>query len=294
GRPINKGRKGAGLLASVSPILRGYGMSVDVHRHGRGSIVALHSFRGGTGKTSITASLALAVAQHGARVAIVDTDLQSPGLHVLFNLAEDTLGRTLNGFLWGAYDIEHASFDIGAQLNTRAGRPITHPDSFFLVPASIKAGEISRILRSGYDVNLLDAGFRRLLEKLDLDYLFVDTHPGIQAETLLCLSVSDLVIVVLRPDQQDFQGTAVTIEVARKLAVPNLLLVINSVLESFDVEQVRLQAEETYAATVAGVLQRSDDLLRLASSDVFGLCFADHPWTREIGSIADRMLSMAH
>ena len=37
-----------------------------------------------------------------------------------------------------------------------------------------------------------------------------------------------MVVLILRPDQQDFQGTAVTIEVARKLNVLELLLVVNT------------------------------------------------------------------
>ena len=45
--------------------------------------VAVHSFRGGTGKSNITANLAVTVARQGRRVAIVDTDIQSPGVHVL-------------------------------------------------------------------------------------------------------------------------------------------------------------------------------------------------------------------
>ena len=36
-------------------------------------------------------------------------------------------------------------------------------------------------------------------------------------ETLLSIAISDVFVLVLRPDHQDFQGTAVTVEVARKL-----------------------------------------------------------------------------
>ena len=33
--------------------------------------------------------------------------------------------------------------------------------------------------------------------------------------------------VILRPDQQDFQGTAVTVDIAKSLGVPELRLVVN-------------------------------------------------------------------
>ena len=63
-----------------------------------------------------------------------------------------------------------------------------------------------------------------------MDYLFIDTHPGLNEETLLSITISDVLVLILRPDQQDYQGTAVTIDVARKLEVPKLLLVVNKLV----------------------------------------------------------------
>ncbi len=47
-------------------------------------IVSVHSFRGGTGKSNTTANVAAILASLGQRVGVVDTDIQSPGIHVLF------------------------------------------------------------------------------------------------------------------------------------------------------------------------------------------------------------------
>ena len=52
-------------------------------------IIAVHSFRGGTGKSNTTANLAALVALAGHRVGIIDTDIQSPGIHVIFSLDQD-------------------------------------------------------------------------------------------------------------------------------------------------------------------------------------------------------------
>ena len=49
-------------------------------------IIAAHSFRGGTGKSSIIANTAACLACKGKRVCIIDTDIQSPGVHVFFGL----------------------------------------------------------------------------------------------------------------------------------------------------------------------------------------------------------------
>ncbi len=247
-------------------------------------IVSVHSFRGGTGKSNMTANLATTVALGGRRVGIVDTDIQSPGIHVIFGLEEVQITRSLNDFLWGNCQIEETAYEIPLPAVAARGGVV------FLIPSSIKAGEIARVLREGYDVGMLNDGFHALIEQLRLDYLFIDTHPGLNEETLLSIAISDYLVLILRPDRQDFQGTAVAVEIARKLNVPELLLVVNKVLPSMDFAALRQKVEATYKATVAGVFPLSEDMLRLASSGLFCLLHPDHPFTREIQSVARQLV----
>ncbi len=248
-----------------------------------GKIVSVHSFRGGTGKSNLTANLSTALALTGKRVGIVDTDIQSPGIHVIFELEENQVNRALNDYLWGNCAIEDTAYEITpAAVAARGG-------VLYLIPSSIKAGEIARVLREGYDVDRLGEGFQALLDKLRLDYLFIDTHPGLNEETLLSLAISDALVLILRPDRQDFQGTAVTVEVARKLEVPNLWLVLNKVLSSMDPAALKQRVEDTYRAPVAAVLPLSEDMLRLASGGVFCLHHPDHPLTHEIRALAEKI-----
>src|SRR5580704_8493899 len=233
-------------------------------------IVSVHSYRGGTGKSNMTANLASTVASEGLRVGIVDTDIQSPGIHVLFGLDETRINRSLNDYLWGQCAIEDTAYNLAIpQVVARKG-------TVFLVPSSIKAAEIAKVLREGYDVGLLNDGFQALLDKLNLDYLFIDTHPGLNEETLLSIAISDVLVLILRPDKQDFQGTAVTVEIARKLQVPNLFLVVNKALPSMEAAGLRQQVEYTYNAPVAGILHESDDMLNLASGGLFSLLHPEH------------------
>jgi MinD-like ATPase involved in chromosome partitioning or flagellar assembly len=62
---------------------------------------------------------------------------------------------------------------------------------------------------------------------LSLDVLLIDTHPGLNEETLLSIVISDILVVVMRPDKQDYEGTGITVTVARELKVPNLMLIVN-------------------------------------------------------------------
>ena len=251
-----------------------------------GKIVSVHSFRGGTGKSNITANLAVSIARNGSRVGIVDTDIQSPGIHVLFDVDIEKISHTLNDYLWGKCSIEEAAVDVSPFLLLQNGKSAVAPGSVYLIPSSNKAGEIARVLREGYDVGVLNDGFRDLIKGLKLDFMFIDTHPGLNEETLLSIAVSDILIVILRPDKQDFQGTAVTVEVARKLQVPNLILVVNKILLDFDFEDVKRQVESAYQATVVGLLPLSLDMIRLASAGIFYLKNPDHSISKEIDKIA--------
>jgi septum site-determining protein MinD len=256
-------------------------------------IISIHSFRGGTGKSNTTANLAATLARMGKRVGVVDTDIQSPGIHILFGLDDERLDRCLNDYLWGDCPIEDTAYDVSDRLGVDGGELAVIGGGVHLVPSSVKIGEITRVLREGYDVGVLNDGFRELGERLGLDYLLIDTHPGLNEETLLSITISNVLVLVLRPDQQDFQGTAVAVDVARKLGVPEILLVVNKVLADYDREAVRAEVERTYELPVAGLLPLSEDVVRLASAGVFCVKQPDHPIAGEIARIAERVVASA-
>ena len=128
-------------------------------------IISIHSFRGGTGKSNSTASLAAIVARHGYRVGIVDTDIQSPGIHVLFGFDEQKIKYSLNDYLWGKCRIEETAYNVTTVLQ-KTGKPHSQ---IYLIPSSIKAKDITKVLREGFDFNLLNDGFQELIDTLNLD-----------------------------------------------------------------------------------------------------------------------------
>jgi MinD-like ATPase involved in chromosome partitioning or flagellar assembly len=254
-------------------------------------IICIHSFRRGAGRSNLTANLAVTIAQAGHRVGVIDADIQAPGAHILFGLDEEKLDKALNDYLWGNCAIEETAYDLSFLLQVGEGQVAVMSGGIYLVPSSIKAGEITRTLREGYDVGLLGNGFRNLVHRLRLDYLLIDTHPGLNEETLLCIAISDVLLILLCPDPQDYQGTAVTVDVARKLEVPRMMLVVNKVLPAFDLDTVRQEVERTYGAPVAGIMPLSEEMLRLGSRGVFCLQFPDHPLSQRIREIAERIMA---
>ncbi len=248
------------------------------------TIVSIHSFRGGTGKSNAAANLATVLAAKGQRVGVIDTDIQSPGIHVLFGLAGDDVAASLNDFLWRGCDIEDAARDVTPRLAPGEGR-------IFLIPSSIQPGEITRALREGYDAQRLALGLRRLVTELRLDTLLIDTHPGLHEETLLSLVISHVLLILLRPDQQDYEGTAVTVKVAQGLQVPRMLLVVNKTPSAFDPEAVRRKVEDTYGCPVAAVLPHSEEMMTLASEGIFVLRYPEHPLTALYQQVAAALVA---
>jgi MinD-like ATPase involved in chromosome partitioning or flagellar assembly len=248
-------------------------------------IISIHSFRGGTGKSNTVANVAALLAARGLRVGVVDTDIQSPGIHVLFGLHGEEISHALNDYLWGGADIQQVALDVTRRLGgALEGR-------LFLIPSSIKPGEITRVLREGYDAQLLTRGFRELVDTLHLDVLLIDTHPGLNEETLLSIVISHALAIILRPDQQDYEGTGVTVAVARKLDVPRMLLIVNKVPAAFDPAEIQARMEQAYDCPVAAVLPHSDEMMTLASSGIFALHYPDHPLTALYRQVADQLMA---
>jgi septum site-determining protein MinD len=246
-------------------------------------IIAIHSFRGGTGKSNTTANVATLLAAGGRRIGVVDTDIQSPGIHVLFGVDQATLGHSLNDYLWGRCQIEQAAHDVtpSADLEGRV----------FLIPSSIKPADIARVMHDGYDVGLLNEGFRDLIKGLSLDALLIDTHPGLNEETLLSIAMSNALAIIMRPDQQDYEGTSVTVSVARKLRVPQMVLVVNKTPQVFDFGEVEDHVEEIYGCEVAAVLPHADEMMVPSSAGIFVLHYPDHPVTELYRQVATRLMA---
>src|ERR1700721_3088850 len=141
-------------------------------------IITVHSYRGGTGKSTTVANAALLATAAGRRVAIVDTDIQTPGLHRFFGLGRFAACRSLADYLVGKCEIIEA---VGTMPADESG------GSLWVVPARSRINEIHT---HGYDIGLLQEGFDQLIEELDLDVVFLDTHSGMANETAVAVAVS--------------------------------------------------------------------------------------------------------
>ncbi len=98
--------------------------------------------------------------------------------------------------------------------------------------------------------------------------------------------ISRLLFVVMRPDQQDYEGTGVTVRVARELRVPKMMLVVNKTPPSLEPAAVKQKIEQAYGCEVAAVLPHSDEMMTLASAGIFVARYPEHPMTALYKQIA--------
>src|SRR5215813_8256982 len=128
-------------------------------------VIPVHSFRRGTGKSTIAVNLATLIAAQGQRIGIVDTNLQSPSVHAMVNLEESQITHRLNDYLLGRCDISQTVYDVTGRISTAlAGR-------VFVIPANADPAESTYLLRTGYNVDTLHDGLRQIRKGLELDFL---------------------------------------------------------------------------------------------------------------------------
>ncbi|NUM45301.1 MAG: MinD/ParA family protein [Anaerolineales bacterium] len=232
--------------------------------------IGIHSFRRGTGKTFFTGNLGLLLAQEGWRVAIVDTDFQAPDLHTLFDIPLTEITTTLNDYLDGNSPLASAIYEVTHRVSALKGK-------LYLLPASTDHNAITKILRQGYAVEKLGETFRQLSKTYALDAILMDTSAGLTEESLRSLALADSVAIVMLPDQQHFQGTAVMADLAHQLRVPSISLVVNQVPEVYNPAQVKLEIETKYENPVLAVLPFVEECR--ADEQFFVLKYPTHPLT---------------
>jgi MinD-like ATPase involved in chromosome partitioning or flagellar assembly len=248
-------------------------------------IISVQSFKGGTGKSTITANLAVTLAQLGKRVGVIDLDLEGPGLHVIFGVSDEDVSATINDVLQRGIPISQAVLDITHRLMLKNG-------CLLFCPAGHKLDEILKILTQDFNLST----FKKVVEDFSriyrLDYVFIDSHPGVERDTLLAMALCDNLILISRVDQQDLFGSGVMTEVAGQLKKP-VVLILNMVPNSVNEKESRritTRLAQLFGLHVLTALPFNSDVLESLSKGVFVLERPKDPLTRRFTEIAEKML----
>ena len=247
--------------------------------------ILIHSFHHGVGRSNMTANLAYLLAAMGQRVGIIDTDTSSPTIHRLVGLKEEIITYSFNDFLGGKCNLEQAAYNVTSHLDKNL------KGHLFLTPANTISEEPARELNDSQDVDSLNSGCQKLMEALKLDILLIDTQPGVSQKSLVSITIADTLVIILRLNQPDYQGTSVTVDVVRQLSIPRVVLIVNEAPKTFNFAEIKAKMERTYNCEVAAILPHVDEMMALANNDIFALRYPKHPMTATLNEAAANLIA---
>lgn len=243
---------------------------------GRARVIALASGKGGVGKSHIAVNLAVALANMGRRVLVLDADLGLANVNVLVGVSpEYNASHLLEGV---------RSFDEVV---------VRYRDCFDFIPAGSALANLAE-LEVGAQVRLMEA---LELYKRPYDYVLVDAAAGIGGNVRLALSISDEVLVVMTPEATSLTDAYALVKVASKygINVPYQVLV-NRVRLAGDAREMYgclTSASRSFLGVqtgYAGYVYRDRAVERATREQTpFVLSFPNAPAARCITALASRL-----
>lgn len=170
-----------------------------------GELIAILSGKGGTGKTSLCAGIATALAEQGEQVLCIDCDAGLQNLDLALGLSQAGALSFLD-VCRGTYTLADAT-----------GHCAYPSLSFLTAPVNCRAEDIDA------------AAFSNMLQtaKKQFSYVLLDTPTGLGAGFQLCAAAADRVIVVCNGDTAAIRDAAHTAQVLEAMGKTDVRLVVN-------------------------------------------------------------------
>lgn len=170
-------------------------------------IILFTSCKGGVGKSTVCANLAMAVAGRGKRVLLIDCDFGNRCLDLVTGLSDEVI-----------YDISDIAF--GRIPASRAVIRDKRCDTLFFVAAPY-----------GFDSRMNTFSFKSAVKKLsasgNYDFIFIDTPGGIGEPLLFAANVADTAYIVVEPTRAAIRAADRTSEFLYDKGVRRRRLIVN-------------------------------------------------------------------
>ncbi|MEM3565745.1 MAG: MinD/ParA family protein [Candidatus Bathyarchaeia archaeon] len=253
-----------------------------------GKIVAIHSYKGGTGKTLLSINLAVTLAKHGKKVCLLDLDFRAPSLAPLLKV--EKVEHWLNDYLNGVCEIEKVLIDLSERIADQG--------KFFvgLANPSVEAIRDMSSKDRKWEMRALGRLLslrNSLLDAKGFDYIVFDTSPGLQYSSINAIVSADVVIVASTLDNSDVEGTRRMLRELYDLFEKKTEIVLNKILydDALRSGKEKLQAlvKDIYEVPLLGVIPCFCDISRAEGKIIFVHEKPDHPFTRILDEIAAKI-----
>ncbi|MGD0996482.1 MAG: MinD/ParA family protein [Candidatus Bathyarchaeia archaeon] len=250
-------------------------------------IIALHSYKGGTGKTLLSLNLAAALAKLGKKVCVFDLDFRAPSLFSI--LKAENVEYWLNDYLNNSCDAEKVLIDLSSKVpgNGKFFAGLANPATEAIRDMSAKDRKWE--MRA---LGRLLALRETLLEDQKFDYLFLDTSPGLQYSSINAIVAADFVVVVTTGDRSDVDGTKRMLQELYNLFEKKTGLVLNKVLDSSATAkkaEMSNKIKTVYHVPMLAIVPCFCEILRAEGNSIFIEDKPDHPFTKIITEMAKKI-----
>jgi len=250
-------------------------------------IITIHSSHRNIGKSFLTANLAVLLAEQGYRIGIIELDRVSD-LPMLFGLDPIELAQRWTSLQQQPHEGSVADLWLpvgkGAIALLSTADDATNPVSGF---------RLVKKLQDQPHTNRLNQEITHLIPRLDADYILLETFPGFNEDAFLAFALADVLLLVLNPNAQDYQDTAVFADLAQRLQVPEIALVANQVAPDVSPEQLIASLFDTYQKPVLGTLDPIKPQDYSPYPHLFCQVQPDHLYTLELQAIAFQLVKLS-
>jgi septum site-determining protein MinD len=252
-------------------------------------IIAVHSYKGGTGKTLLSVNLAAALVKHGKKVCLFDLDFRAPSLFAIFKV--ENVECWLNDYLNGTCDISKVLVDLSSRMQG---------DGKFFVGLANPATEAIRDMSAKdrkwemHALGRLLSLRNTLLNDKEFDYLIFDTSPGLQYSSINAIVTADFVVVATTSDRSDVDGTRRMLRELYNLFEKKTGLVLNKVLDSASTSkktEMQSKVKAMYQVPMLGLVPCFCEILRAEGNHIFVQDKPDHPFTKILDEMAKKIES---
>lgn len=252
-----------------------------------GKIIAVHSYKGGTGKTLLSVNLAATFAKQGKKVCLFDLDFRAPSLFAILKL--ENADCWFNDYLNNTCDVSKVLIDLSSRISGKGqlfvglANPAT--EAIRDMSAKDRKWEMRALGRLLYLRNALlnDKGF---------DYIVFDTSPGLQYSSINAIVAADLVAVATTGDRSDVDGTRRMLRELYNLFEKKTGIVINKVLDYSSKnrqEELYDRVKNTYQVPLLGLVPCFCDILRAEGNFIFAQDKPEHPFSKLLDEMAKKI-----